>query len=92
MSRNIPVVVTFGLSVEPLNSIQNIQPPSRTENRLLIAKSIASDLFKYMQSFDTGGAVGNMVVPTNIFDRWMKRFESRFRIDPNFFLKSSDER
>jgi hypothetical protein len=28
-----------------------------------------------------------MAVPTNIFDRWMERFERKYRQDPNFMMK-----
>lgn len=92
MSSNIPVVVTFGISVEPLENIQNLQVVDRVENRLVVAQKIAADLFRYMRSFDTGGAGGSgqMIVPTNIFDRWLRRFEARFRRDPNFFLKAEE--
>lgn len=83
------LTVTLGVSVEPLSNIENIQVDSvGDESRLHVAKQIATDLFTFMQSFDTG-AVGNMMtVPTNIFDRWMTRFEARFRRDPNFFMKT----
>ena len=92
MNRNIPVVVTIGISVEPIANIQNVQPISRVANRMFVAQQIAKDLFQYMQSFDTGGGVGGqLVVPSNIFDRWMTRFEARFRRDPNFFLKVNNE-
>ena len=90
MSSNIPVVVTFGISVEPLESIENVQAVDRVENRLVVAQKIAADLFRYMRSFDTGGNYGQMLVPNNIFDRWMRRFEARFRRDPNFFLKAEE--
>lgn len=92
MSRNIPTVVTFALSVEPLAHIQNLEPENRMEHRMFVAQKIASDLFRYMRSFDTGGTSNQqMVVPTNIFDRWLQRFEARFRRDPNFFLKSQED-
>jgi protein Hikeshi len=88
-----PVIVTFGISIELKSSIQNVTSLSNqnaTERRLLIAQKIASDLFSFMTSFDTGASSnGQMIVPTNIFDRWYRRFESRFQRDPNFFLKSS---
>ena len=92
MNANIPVVVTFGISVEPLESIENVQIVDRVENRLVVAQKIAADLFRYMRSFDTGGSGshGQMIVPTNVFDRWMRRFEARFRRDPNFFLKAEE--
>ncbi len=83
-------MVTFGVSLESLDNIQNLNIKSDQEQRLFVAQRIATDLFQFMQSFDTGGqSQGRMVVPNNIFDRWMKRFEARFRRDPNFFLKSN---
>jgi hypothetical protein len=81
-------VVTLGISVEPLANIQNVDSGSWNEKRLFVAQKIATDLFQFMQSFDTGAVGGMMTVPTNIFDRWMKRFEARFRRDPNFFMKN----
>jgi hypothetical protein len=85
--HQISPVVTLGVSIEPLENIQNVDNGGH-ENRLHVAQKIAMDLFQFMQSFDTG-AVGNMMtVPTNIFDKWMKRFETRFRQDPNFFMKN----
>jgi hypothetical protein len=87
MNQQSGVTVTLGVSVEPLANIENVRE-SGDDNRLYVAKQIATDLFTFMQSFDTG-AVGNMMtVPTNIFDRWMARFEARFRRDPNFFMKT----
>ena len=85
----ISPVVTLGISIEPLETIQNIDS-GRNDNRLHVAQKIAMDLFQFMQSFDTGAAVvGNMMtVPANIFDRWIKRFEERFRRDPNFYMKN----
>lgn len=84
-----PLMVTFGVSLESLDNIQNLPIKIDNERRLYVAQKIATDLFQFMQSFDSGlHGQGQMVVPTNIFDRWMKRFEARFRRDPNFFLKS----
>ena len=88
------VTITIGVSIEPVDSIQNLAL-SNTANhskRPLVAQKIARDLYNFMQSFDTGGAVGNqqMVVPQNIFERWWKRFENKSKRDPNFFLKNSD--
>lgn len=79
--------VTLGVSVEPLPNVQNLQSDTRGDNRLFVAQKIANDLFQYMRSFDTGSVSNMMTVPTNIFDRWMKRFEARFQRDPNFFMK-----
>ena len=80
------VTINLGVSIEPLENISNVGAmPDKTVH---VAKNIALDLFNYMQSFDTGsGGAGNMVVPKSVFDRWMARFESKFRLDPNFFNK-----
>ena len=87
--------VTIGISVEPLTNVENVGcVEQQVQNgKLFVAQKIASDLFKFMQSFDTGtsGDSNLMVVPKNIFDRWFKRFSNRFQRDPNFFLKSDDD-
>mmetsp|Transcript_6821 Transcript_6821/g.13935 ORF Transcript_6821/g.13935 Transcript_6821/m.13935 type:complete len:207 (+) Transcript_6821:240-860(+) len=84
------VTINLGVSIEPMSNIQNM---GAMQNQTIhVAKKIAMDLFNYMRSFDTGTAgAGNMVVPNNVFDRWMKRFEGKARVDPNFFMKKSDD-
>jgi protein Hikeshi len=94
-AMGLPLIITIGASVEPLMSIQNVADNRSNmqghANKLHIAHKIALDLFNFMRSFDTGVAGnGYMTVPNNIFDRWYKRFETRFQRDPNFFLKSED--
>jgi hypothetical protein len=69
----------------------NISPTTTQSNgvddRLLVATSVAKDLFQYMQSFDDGqrNSKDYMTVPVTIFTQWMERFERRFRLDPHFF-------
>lgn len=93
ISPNRPVTVTIGLSIEPLESIRNVvaaNTANANTRRPLVAQKIAQDLYNFMQSFDSGvGGSGTMVVPTNIFERWWKRFESKSQRDPSFFLKNS---
>jgi Protein of unknown function (DUF775) len=91
-------VINFGVSVEPIGTVENLvaassqvrSPTSAPTVRLAVAEKIALDLFNFMRSFDTPNGTGNMVVPISIFDRWITRFRNRFQRDPNFFLKSSD--
>ena len=100
------VQITFGISVEPLSVIQNLNlnaanPIHDSNNpaskRPIVAQKIGQDLFNFLQSFDTqttdamGLPPNHMVVPTNIFERWWRRFESKSKRDPNFFMKSSEE-
>jgi protein Hikeshi len=101
-ASGLPVILTIGASVEPLSSIHNVADgnarnsnnanPGINASKLHVAHKIALDLFNFMRSFDTGAAGnGYMTVPTNIFDRWYRRFENRFQRDPNFFLKNSND-
>ena len=102
-ASGVAVVLTIALSIEPLDTIANLtktvsggsptnlSADQRLSNRLNVAQKIGSDLFRFMQSFDTGSAAGSMVVPNNIFDRWFARFTNRFQRDPNFFLKQLDD-
>jgi len=92
---NQPVTVNIGISIEPVESIRNVSSNNTSANvqarRPLVAQKIGQDLYNFMQSFDTGtGGNGMMVVPTNIFARWWKRFEAKSQRDPNFFLKSGE--
>ncbi|GMH57584.1 hypothetical protein TrVE_jg13438 [Triparma verrucosa] len=83
--------VTLGISVEPLETINNMnQQFSGTEDRMYVAKKIAMDLYHFMSSFAPGGGGGSMTVPNGVFEKWMARFEEKFRRDPNFFLKVQD--
>mmetsp|Transcript_21496 Transcript_21496/g.32876 ORF Transcript_21496/g.32876 Transcript_21496/m.32876 type:complete len:203 (+) Transcript_21496:417-1025(+) len=86
------VTITLGVSIEPIESIRNLSIGSRgVEDRMYIARKIATDLFNYLQSFDdVMQDSGIMTVPTNVFERWIKRFEMKFRRDPNFFMKPPD--
>jgi hypothetical protein len=91
LSAGNSLLVTIGVSVEPLASVQNLvgSVSDPHASRLFVAERIAADLFRFMQSFDTGAAGSSlMVVPNNIFERWFKRFENKFRRDPSFFLRN----
>jgi len=92
-----PVInITFGISIESLDSVNNVHPKNLEKNaneHKTVAHKIALDLFNYLQSFDDTQRSGNgwMNVPTNVFDRWFKRFEMKLGRDPNFFMKCSKE-
>jgi Ni,Fe-hydrogenase III small subunit len=63
---------------------------SGVDDRFAYAHKIATDLFQYMSSFAQEPRQADwMVVPTNILDRWLERFERKYRLDPNFMLKPS---
>mmetsp|Transcript_11584 Transcript_11584/g.23079 ORF Transcript_11584/g.23079 Transcript_11584/m.23079 type:complete len:108 (+) Transcript_11584:62-385(+) len=84
-------VTTFGASLEPLTTIQNLSPPTH-QDRVGVANKIAMDLYHFMSSFVPPGNAGNthMTVPTGVFERWIKRFKEKSSRDPDFFLKVQD--
>ena len=74
-----------------LETIRNLSiADSGVEDRRAFAYKIARDLFEYMASFSQSGAKSDaMLVPKNIFDQWMQRFDRKYKIDPNFMMKNS---
>lgn len=91
-NHNTNVNVTLGVSLEPIETLQNLNIAKvGVEDRGELAKKIALNLFNFMSSFDDGSSArhGNLVVPKNVFERWILRFEAKYKQDPNFFLKES---
>ena len=92
---NSHINITFGISIEPLDNVNNLQPvlQRNSNERKSVAQKIALDLFNYLQSFDDTQQNRNgwMNVPTNVFDRWFKRFEMKLGRDPNFFMNNSKD-
>lgn len=80
------ITINLGVSIENISNIQNVG--AIKDDTTHVAKKIALNLFNFMSSFDDGsGGGGNIVVPKNVFDRWLSRFEAKARVDPNFFMK-----
>lgn len=84
-------IVQLGIALETLDNIKNLEIQNNgVEDRLAFAHKIALDLFQYMTSNAPSSSSNQMmVVPTNIFDRWMERFDRKYKLDPNFMLKQS---
>jgi hypothetical protein len=81
------VNVFFSFRLETINNLELTF--SGVEDRFAFAHKIAMDLFQYMASFSTGGGSNNiMMVPMNVFDKWMERFTRKYNLDPNFMMKT----
>jgi len=92
ISVSSPSTITFGVSIETIENIKNLEISNKgVEDRVMdVAKKIALNLFNYLQSFDDcgRGQNGMMMVPMNVFERWLKRFQNKYRLDPNFLMKT----
>jgi hypothetical protein len=82
--------VQLGVSIEPVETLDNLELfGSGVDDRRAFAHKIALDLYQFMASFSQGTQMGEvMTIPTNVLDRWMQRFEDRYRRDPNFMMKN----
>ena len=82
-------IVQLLVSLETYQTIANLELlSSGVDDRKEFAIKIARDLFLYMTSFSQQTQLGEMlVVPTDILDKWIERFNRRYSIDPNFMLK-----
>jgi|EP00945_MAST-04E_sp_MAST-4E-sp1_P006743 hypothetical protein len=82
-------VLQIGVSIEPLQSLVQMEGGARpVADRLEVAKSIARNLFHFFESFDKKSIDGGnyLVLPSNALDKWLNRFERKYRCDPNFFM------
>ena len=74
-----------GVSVEPLHELAP-KEGAKMGAREDFARRVAFNLFRYMESF--GGVAGDKItVPTNILDQWFRRFQEKFRRDPDFLAR-----
>lgn len=98
--------VRLAVSLEPLAVAANLGLSAKgeaVEERRAFAAAIARDLWSFLGSFSQpnpqaqqqhGPVVQTngewMLLPTNIVDRWLERFNAKFSRDPNFMLKTKD--
>nr|ABK25938.1 unknown [Picea sitchensis] len=84
-SDSVPLTAKIGVSIEDLNAIPalNVGHQQRIEQ---LAMKVGENLFNFMQSFCTMDS-NKLVVPTDILDRWFKKFQERAKRDPEY-LKS----
>ncbi|GLJ46609.1 hypothetical protein SUGI_0982080 [Cryptomeria japonica] len=75
----------IGVSVEDLSMIPalNVSQQQRIEH---LAMKVGENLFNFMQSFCSMDG-NKLVVPSDILDRWFKKFQERAKRDPEY-LKS----
>lgn len=59
---------------------------------------MAQNLYNFMGSYDNDLSKINpmnshsyIVVPQNFLDKWFLKFEDKFRKDPNFILKTTEQ-
>ena len=73
--------------------IQNVAPlvenKANSDIRQVYAKKVALNLFRFMESFNKNTSQQELLIlPCDVLDKWLLRFENKFRLDPNFVLNT----
>ena len=59
-------------------------------------KMVAHNLYNYMMSYNKSGLLVNgvegeyIVIPSNLLDKWLLKFDSKYAKDPNFIMKTTE--
>lgn len=79
--QNYPFIL-IGILMAPSTTFNNLVTADQiSEVRTFdSARAIATDLYTYITSFS--------VIPNDVIDRWMKRFEEKHRRQPFFWLEN----
>jgi len=90
-------VIKLVIKVEPLENLKDlIMLITNNDIQKEYAKKVAQNLYNYMVSFNKEGMIpgqiGNeyLVIPANFLDKWIAKFEEKYKYDPNFIMKTSD--
>lgn len=84
-------MLQLGVALEPLVTIENLELAGGAgAERRAFAHKIARDLFKFVASFSNSVRGDTLIVPTNVLDRWIEKFDAKYRADPAFMMKESD--
>ncbi|KAK8809838.1 hypothetical protein WA158_000781 [Blastocystis sp. Blastoise] len=80
-------LVQVGVSFEDSEFADNLKEavPSTIESELPVMK-IAQDCYNYVSSFGTSNG-NTLILPSNIFDRWIERLKEKLNRDPTYYLK-----
>lgn len=84
-----------GVSLEPAAELAS-REHSGVASRLEFGRRVGLDLFRFAQSFapaadPAAAAAGAAVLPPGALDEWWRKFEMKFRLDPDFLLRKEEE-
>ena len=91
-SVNESSTVRMVFSIEPAAELlPKIEMVSQTDFRRDFARKIALNLFRFIESFSQGGGRDGSFIrcPQDVLDRWLVRFDEKYKRDPNFILKTN---
>ena len=72
--------VQIGVAVESPEFAANLKSIEPRDDVADVALNVASNLHSFVSSFGAN-------IPADVVDRWIKKFEAKYRRDPTFFLR-----
>lgn len=89
---NIPSVKII-VVIEPANILlQKLETKPPIDYNKEIARKIALNLFRFIESYNNTSCNNNQIplnLPQYILDRWISRFEEKYKLDPYFYMKTN---
>ena len=89
--------VKICLKADSFENLIEIDKLSKEDNRKLYAKCVAQNLYNFMGSYSSDLSTVNssnmsnyLIVPQDFLDKWLKKFEEKYKKDPNFILKTTE--
>jgi len=83
-----PGAVQIGIAIEPMQ-VAVAKEGSKLGAKEDFAKRVGMDLFRYIESFQTSSMNNEIVVPSNILERWFTKFSGKLRKDSDFLTRSN---
>lgn len=88
--------VKICIQAQTFEEIANLVPASDGQKEY--SKLVAHNLYNFMMSYHNPEMLVNnqtgreyLVIPSDVFTRWMKKFDEKYQKDPNFILKTTIE-
>ncbi|KAF7458478.1 putative DUF775 domain protein [Cryptosporidium felis] len=84
--NSIPSVKIF-ITVEPANVLlEKLETKPPIDYNKEVAKKIALNLFRFIESYNNSNSLN---IPQCILDKWISRFDEKYKLDPYFFMKTN---
>ena len=88
---NIHPTIKIGVQMEKLKNIEMaFKEKIQVDINQEFAKRLAKNLYNYLDSFNQNQDqnLKLLAVPVNFLDNWYNKFLSKYKVDPNFLMKS----
>eukprot|EP01071_Lankesteria_metandrocarpae_P012156 Lankesteria_metandrocarpae@DN5532_c0_g1_i1.p1 len=80
--------VRFLLAVEnEAELLRKLETANPVDFKKEYGRRVAMNLANYIESFNDGGSSALAAQPLAVLEQWLKRFEEKYKLDPNFVMR-----